>query len=143
MSYSSSLPGNTAFQEGRQFVAYTDHKPLTFCMAKTSEPWSSQQQCHLAYISEFTTDIRHIQGKENHVADALSRITINALHEGIDYTAMAECQRTDPDVQAYRTAITSFRLKDVPFSPSSTTLLCDISTGQPLPIVPPSWRQSF
>ena len=65
------------------------------------------------------------------MVDALSRITINALHEGIDYTAMAECQRTDPDVQAYRTTITSLRLKDVPFGPSSATLLCDMSTGQP------------
>ena len=26
------------FLEGRQFIAYTDHKPLTFCMAKASEP---------------------------------------------------------------------------------------------------------
>ena len=60
-------------------VAFTDHKPLTFCMAKTSDMWSSRQQRHLAYISEFTTDIRHVQGKNNHVADALSRATISAL----------------------------------------------------------------
>ena len=45
------------FLEGREFTAYTDHKPLTFCMAKTSDPWSSQQQRQLEYISEFTTDI--------------------------------------------------------------------------------------
>ena len=26
------------FLEGQQFTAYTDHKPLTFCMSKTAEP---------------------------------------------------------------------------------------------------------
>ena len=49
------------FLEGRKFVAYTDHKPLTFSIAKISDSWSSLQQRHLAYISEFTTDIRHVQ----------------------------------------------------------------------------------
>jgi len=60
------------FLEGQQFTAYTDHKPLTFCMSKSSEPWSNRQQRHLSYISEFTTDIQHVQGKDNSVADTLS-----------------------------------------------------------------------
>ena len=42
-------------------------------MSKSSEPWSNSQQRQLTYISEFTTDIRHVQGKDNYVADALSR----------------------------------------------------------------------
>ena len=129
------------FLEGREFIAYTDHKPLTFCMAKTSDPWSSRQQRHLSYISEFTTDIRHIKGTDNHVADALSRATINALNDGVDYAAMATSQRDDPAIQAYRTAITSLQVEDVPFGPHGTTLLCDTSTGQPRPIVPASWRR--
>ena len=56
------------FLEGRKFTAYTDHKPLIFCMSKVSEPWSNRQQRQLSYISEFTTDIQHIQGKDNPVA---------------------------------------------------------------------------
>ena len=128
------------FLNGRDFIAYTDHKPLTFCMAKTSDPWSSRQQRHLSYISEFTTDIRHIKGTDNHVADALSRATINALNDGVDYAAMATSQRDDPAIQAYRTAITSLQVEDVPFGPHGTTLLCDTSTGQPRPIVPANWR---
>ena len=54
------------FLEGRKFIAFTDHKPLTFSMSKASEPWSARQQRQLSYISEFTTDIRHIQGKRQH-----------------------------------------------------------------------------
>ena len=59
--------------EARTFTAFTDHKPLTFAMSKRSEPWSARQQRHLSYISEFTTDIQHIAGKDNVVADTLSR----------------------------------------------------------------------
>ena len=61
------------FVEGRPFTAITDHKPLTFCMAKVSEPWSSSQARHLPYISEHTTDIRHVEGINNPIADALSQ----------------------------------------------------------------------
>ena len=81
------------FLEGRQFTAYTDHKPLTFCMSKTSEPWSSCQQRQLLYISEFTTDIQHVQGKDNSVADTLSRATVADVQLGIDYGATATAQQ--------------------------------------------------
>ncbi|TWW56015.1 putative RNA-directed DNA polymerase from transposon X-element [Takifugu flavidus] len=46
--------------EGRSFTAFVYHKPLTFAMAKTAEPWSARQQRHLSYISEFTKDIKHL-----------------------------------------------------------------------------------
>ena len=67
------------FLEGRNFVAYSDHKPLTFAFAKVSDPRSSRQQRQLAYISEFTTNVQHIAGKDNHVADALSRAVVSAI----------------------------------------------------------------
>ena len=131
------------FLEARPFVAFTDHKPITFAFAKVSDPWSPRQQRHLAYISEFTTDVRHIAGKENCVADALSRNVINTVTAqlGIDYTAMALAQRDDEEMKAYRTAVTGLVLKDVEFGPAGNTLLCDISTGQPRPIVPTVWRR--
>ena len=128
------------FLEGRQFVAYTDHKPLTFSMSKVSEPWSNRQQRHLTYISEFTTDIRHIQGKDNPVADLLSRATLANIQLGIDYNAMAP-QKQDPEIQAYHTASSSLKLEDIPFGADGTTLLCDTSTGVARPIVPADWRR--
>ena len=129
------------FLEGRVFTAYTDHKPLTFSMAKLSDPWSGRQQRHLAYISEFTTDIRHVQGKHNEVADALSRAAIESIQEGIDFQAMAASQAKDPDIQAYRTALSGLQLEDVPFGNKGDTILCDTSTGQPRPVVPEGWRR--
>ena len=129
------------FLEARLFIAYTDHKPLTLAFAKVSDPWSPRQQRHLAYISEFTTDVRHIAGQDNNVADALSRTPVHTVSTqvGIDYTAMAIAQQQDDEMKAYRTAITGLVVEDVKFGPTNTTLLCDVSSSQPRPIVPSSW----
>ncbi|GFR69708.1 transposon Ty3-G Gag-Pol polyprotein [Elysia marginata] len=90
------------FLEGRRFAMFTDHKPLVGAISKLSDPWTARQQRHLAHISEFSTDIRHISGKANVVADCLSRATINnvvLLLLGIDYKAMAETQEHDSSVE--------------------------------------------
>ena len=129
--------------EGRKFSVYTDHKPLVHAMAKTAELWSSRQQRHLSAISEFITDIRHVSGKNNTVADCLSRATTaNAVSLGIDYTDMARAQSASLDVQAYETAVTSLEIINTKVSDQGPELLCDISTGFPRPIVPPDFRRS-
>lgn len=129
------------FIEGRSFTAFADHKPLTFAFSKVSDPWSARQQRHLAYISEYTTDIQHLAGKTNKVADALSRTTINALGPGIDYKALAEAQKEDEEMAAYRTTISGLVLEDVRFGSGESTLLCDVSTHRPRPIIPATWRR--
>ena len=125
--------------EGRAFTAYTDHKPLTFAFAKISDPWSPRQQRQLAYLSEYTTQIVHVSGKDNFVADALSRSSINALYAevGVDYSAMAAAQRSDPALASFAKSTTSLRLQQVP----DGSLLCDVSTGRPRPVVPRVFRR--
>lgn len=127
--------------EGRRFTAFVDHKPLTFAMAKSSEPWSGRQQRQLSAISEYTTDIQHVAGKDNFVADCLSRAVTGSVHLGLDYAAMAGDQAADSEVQAYRTAPTALVMEDVVFDTANATLLCDISTGLPRPMVPAGWRR--
>ena len=131
------------FLEGRPCTVYTDHKPLTFSMSKTAEPWSNRQQRHLSYISEFTTDIRHISGKDNPVADTLSRATLANIQLGIDYLDLSQAQKDDSEVQACRHSKGSkLQLEDIPYGSSEdTTVLCDISTGSPRPVVPTTWRR--
>ena len=58
--------------EGRYFFVNTDHKPLTFVMSSVTERPSLRQTRQLAFIAEFTTDIRYVKGETNFVADALS-----------------------------------------------------------------------
>jgi hypothetical protein len=59
--------------EGRRFTVYMDHKPLTQAIARVSAPWTTRQCRHLAYIAEYTSDIQHVAGTANVVADTLSR----------------------------------------------------------------------
>ncbi len=112
-----------------------------FTVAKTSEPWSGQQQCQLSAISEYTTDIQHVAGKDNFVADCLSWAVTGSIHLGLDYAAMAGDQATDSDVQHYGMAPTVLRLEDVVFDSADAALLCDVSTDQPHPMVPAGWRR--
>ena len=59
--------------ERREFTLFTDHKPLTTALFRSSPPWSARQQRHLSYISKFTSSIVHLPGEKNSVADALSQ----------------------------------------------------------------------
>jgi hypothetical protein len=59
--------------EGRRFTLFTDHKPLTTAVRQTTEPWTAKQCRQLAYIAEFASDIQHIAGSDNVMADTLSR----------------------------------------------------------------------
>ena len=70
--------------EGRDFTLFTDHKPLTFALFRVSPPWSARQQCHLSYLSEFTSDLVHLPGLQNVVADALSRHSSAASASTVD-----------------------------------------------------------
>lgn len=69
------------YVEGCKFTIFTDHKPLTYSLFSHSDRYSPRQVHHLDYISQFTSDIRHVTGSDNPVADALSRININAIHQ--------------------------------------------------------------
>jgi hypothetical protein len=67
--------------DGRRFAIFTDHKPLTYDLARVSEPWTARQSRQLSYMAEYTSDIRHIAGAANMVADTLSRPPGNAEAE--------------------------------------------------------------
>lgn len=123
------------YVEGRAFTIFTDHKPLTFAFASNAER-SPRQTRHLSYIAEFSTDVRHIEGKNNVVAGTLSRLSAVALPT-IDYHQLAEDQAKSEKVTAYKTATTGLRLSDIPFG--NSTVLCDVSTGKERPVVPPTW----
>ena len=95
------------FVEGRQFYVLTDHKPLMFALTSKHDRQSPRQARHLDYVPQFTSDIRYVKGTANAPADALSRIEINALQDGlplvVDFRAMA-------DARSHRLLLSSWKL---------------------------------
>jgi len=59
--------------EARPFQLWTDHKPLVAAFQSAATPTPPRRQRQMAFISEYTTDIRHTPGSDNVVADCLSR----------------------------------------------------------------------
>ena len=98
---------------------------------------------HLTYISQFTSDICHVKGTDNSVADALSRIPINALLESIDFVKMATAQLEDPQIQKLvsNPSNTNLQFTAVPIPTADATIICDISTGSPRLLVPAQFRK--
>ena len=47
--------------EGREFSVYTDHKPLTRALTSRSTQHTPRQIRHLDFVSQFTSDIRHVK----------------------------------------------------------------------------------
>jgi transposase InsO family protein len=132
--------------EGREFFVLTDHKPLTYALHKSTTRHSPREIRHLDFIAQFTTDIRHVSGHSNPVADALSRIaTLTPVStSSIDLHAIAKAQRTDDTLRDFRMNPSSpFKFEDHPLPTSSNTITCDMSTGKPRPFVPKPFRRSI
>ena len=130
--------------EGRPFTVHTDHRPLVHALDRKSPPWSARQQRQLSYLSEFDMTIVHVPGKENIVADLLSRPPeVSALQlppppsPMINFQDLATAQVSCPAVAKL---LQSGRLEVEVFSIPGAQLLCDVSTGSPRPLVPSSHR---
>ena len=86
------------FLEGREFAIYTDHKPLIHIF-KSKSIRSKTQERQLTFISEYSTDIRHLKGSDNVVADALSRVEIEELKLDNPFAQIAKAQAEDGNIE--------------------------------------------
>ena len=86
-------------------------------------------------------------GSANSVADALSRAPVSTLHvtqpPAVNFEAMAKAQVIDPELRALQTSSSSaLQFTTVPHPTTSTTLVCDTSTGTLRPFVPVDFRRA-
>src|SRR5699024_2656196 len=107
--------------EGRDFIIFTDHKPLTTALKSPTEK-TPRQARYLDLISQFTSDIRHVSGERNVVADALSRFNVDA----IDTTPwsleeLVQEQKTDKELEKLQS---SPNLKPTQIIPG-TQVICE------------------
>ncbi|GFW36280.1 transposon Tf2-6 polyprotein [Trichonephila clavipes] len=121
--------------EGRNFVIYTDHKPITYAFHQKNEIASPRQLRYLQYVSQFSTNICHISEGENIVADSLSRI--ESISE-IDYDKIADAQDDNEELNKLRLKPFS-NFKQYPLD-SGKLLWSDISTANIRPFIPQPLR---
>ena len=135
--------------EGRTFRIYTDQKPLTSAFLKAKDPVSNRQRQQLAVISEFTTDIAHVPGMENVVADALTRQyddgeaaaivhSVSHMLTGVDLGKLVQDQ-LPLDSEPHSSLV----LELVKFPGVDRPLVCDTSLGRPRVLVPLTWRRKI
>lgn len=127
------------FIEGRQFNVFTDHKPLATLFINNKNSYTPRQLRHITYISEFTTDIRHVKGMDNAPADALSRISAVDTSPLLDYAAIAADQIGDPELQQLMDN-PALSMRKLRLPGTEVELYVDVSTTNIRPYVPKKHR---
>lgn len=128
--------------EGREFTVYTDHKPLVYALRNASDRYAPREVRHMDYVTQFTTDVRHIAGTDNTAADALPRIAlVSDSTPQLDLQALAAAQTNDVELTQLRRS-SSLVIEPVTYPTCSTPILCDVSQGHPRPVVPVTFRRA-
>lgn len=132
--------------EARNFCIYTDHKPISFAFKQKSEKTSPRIIRQLDLIAQFTTDIRHIAGSENVVADSLSRIDAITWREQIGVADIAREQSTDVEIKQWLEAGNRTKhshLKMVHFPEHNEGIVCNDLDGKLRPFIPKNCRETI
>lgn len=130
--------------EGREFVIFTDHKPLIYAFQQKSEKASPRQLRHLDFISQFSTDIRYIAGSKNIVADTLSRISAIVSPSAIDFHVLSELQQIDSELKnLIDDPNCSLKLEKQKIPGSNLEIYCSELNNNFRPFVPLSMRKSI
>lgn len=127
--------------ELKSFIIFTDHKPITFAFKKPTDSCSPRQFRYMDFITQFSTDIRHISGKSNVVADALSR-SINEL-SFINFDNLALSQNSDNELKNLITNGSALHLKKMLLPSCSNELYCDVSGTNARPYITPEFRKTI
>ena len=106
-----------------------------------------RQTRHMSYISNYTSDIQHIQGDQKVAADCLSRPLgpcVRAVFQEqppLDYVELAEAQEFDSSLIHLQNSENSLDISSQKSRSYNKTLLVDLSTGTARPLVPQPHRK--
>lgn len=129
--------------EGREFTIFTDHRPLTYAFSqKPSSNDTPRRVRQLDFISQYSTNIQHINGRDNITADALSRIEEIYVPSPIDYAELEKCQSTDNELSKLHDN-KRLKFKNITLPGSTINITCDTSTGKSRPYLPKHFRKQI
>ncbi|GBN57086.1 hypothetical protein AVEN_161870-1 [Araneus ventricosus] len=86
---------------------------------------------HNDFISQYSTDIRHVKESKNVVADSLSQIKLNSIIKSLfpNFSELAEAEQNDPETQnLLQDKRSSLQLALKPCLSTNSDLICEIST---------------
>lgn len=129
--------------EGRQVIIRTDHKPLTYAFSQKLDKASPRQARQLDLIAQYSTRIVHINGDQNTVADALSRIEEINVPVITSTEELAQAQQTDTELRTILDTDTSLNLRKFTLPGSVTPIYCDCSTEEIRVYVPGNLRRQI
>lgn len=131
--------------EGRPLTIFTDHRPLVHAFTKVGTNSETPRRTRqLLFISEFTTDIRHVGGVDNVVADALSRIATISCPTSIDFEQLAESQKLDDFITQVTTNNVDNNkvdIKSIVLPTCDKMIYCEMSTSKARPYLPDNFRR--
>jgi len=122
--------------EGRRISIKTDHKPLIYAFRQKLDKASPRQIRQLDFIAQFSTNIKHISGDQNVVADALCRIDTVSLPVIVSLEDLAQAQVDDEELKILLTTKSSLKLQKFILSGSTIPIFCDCSTECIRPYIP-------
>lgn len=86
--------------EGRVTTLRTDHKPLTYMFSHKSEKYIDRQVRQISFLSQYIHTVEHVNGTDNVVPDALSRLELDALQKGtLDEQQWSAAQAADKQLK--------------------------------------------
>uniref|UniRef100_A0A1I8NJ19 Uncharacterized protein n=1 Tax=Musca domestica TaxID=7370 RepID=A0A1I8NJ19_MUSDO len=123
--------------EGREFLI-----SLIFAFEQSCEKASPRRVRQFDYISQYSTDIQHIRGADNNVADWLSRIKTLTTNE-VNFGIMAAEQGHDEELKSLlepgKTSSLNLTLLQLPNTDKS--MYFNVNGQRVRSYVPPSQRQ--
>lgn len=127
--------------EGRHITIFTDHKPLLHAFKQNPDKATPWQFRRLDLIGQFTTDIQHVSGESNVVADTLSRV--DTISTAVTATELAQAQINSEELQQRLQSQSndSLNLQPVIMPDIDSPIYCDISTDFVRPYVPLQLRK--
>lgn len=99
---------------------------------------------YLDYIAQFTAVIQHLVGRDNLLADTMSRVqTLSNKPPFLSYTELVASQSSNEELKCLLTKETKLQFKKLTFDEDKTEIYCDVSTNIIRPYITPAFRRTM